>query len=162
MNLVIYGEYYTKNDRILDYFCEGFFIMDELIRLSIQLHLLFIILLVVLIGLNIYLLKSDKTFLKLSKRLELIAPQYYIVLSAIFFTGIIVMAVQQFNFSFSVWIMILVWLLIVAFGIRGHKLYKKIERTEESQSAYKHYAIKKYSIDLLAVIAISILFYMVH
>ena len=159
---MIYGEYYTKNGRLLDYFCEGFFIMDELIQLSSQLHLLFIILLVVLIGLNIYLLKSDKTFLKLSKRLELIAPQYYIVLSAIFFTGIIVMAVQQFRFSFSIGMMLLVWLLIVAFGIRSHKLYKKIERTEESQSAYKRYAMKKYSIDLLAVIVVSILFYTVH
>lgn len=136
--------------------------MEELIQLSSQLHLVFIILLVVLIALNLYLLKSDKTFLKLSKRLELIAPQYYIVLSAIFFTGIIVMAVRQFTFSFSVWLMILVWLMIVAFGIRGHKMYKKIERTEESQSAYKSYAIKKYSLDLLALIATSALFYMVH
>lgn len=136
--------------------------MEELIQLSSQLHLVFIILLVVLIALNLYLLKSDKTFLKLSKRLELIAPQYYIVLSAIFFTGIIVMAVRQFTFSFSVWLMILVWLMIVAFGIKGHKMYKKIERTEESQSAYKSYAIKKYSLDLLALIATSALFYMVH
>jgi hypothetical protein len=136
--------------------------MEELIRLASQLHLVFIILLVVLIGLNLYLLKSDKTFLKLSKRLELIAPQYYIVLSAIFFTGIIVMAVRQFTFSFSVWLMIIVWVLIVAFGIRGHKMYKKIERTEESQSAYKRYAIKKYSLDFLALIATSTLFYTVH
>lgn len=136
--------------------------MEELIRLASQLHLVFIILLVVLIALNLYLLKSDKTFLKLSKRLELIAPQYYIVLSAIFFTGIIVMAVRQFTFSFSVWLMIIVWVLIVAFGIRGHKMYKKIERTEESQSAYKRYAIKKYSLDFLALIATSALFYTVH
>lgn len=136
--------------------------MEELIHLSSQLHLVFIILLVVLIALNLYLLKSDKTFLKLSKRLELIAPQYYIVLSAIFFTGIIVMAVRQFIFSWSVWLMIVVWVLIVAFGIRGHKMYKKIERTEESQSAYKRYAIKKYSLDLLALIATSVLFYTVH
>jgi len=136
--------------------------MEELIHLSSQLHLVFIILLVVLIALNLYLLKSDKTFLKLSKRLELIAPQYYIVLSAIFFTGIIVMAVRQFTFSLSVWVMIVVWIGIVAFGIRGHKMYKKIERTEESQSAYKRYAIKKYSLDLLALIVTSVLFYTVH
>jgi len=136
--------------------------MEELIHLSSQLHLVFIILLGVLIALNLYLLKSDKTFLKLSKRLELIAPQYYIVLSAIFFTGIIVMAVRQFTFSFSVWVMIVVWIAIVAFGIRGHKMYKKLERTEESQSAYKRYAIKKYSLDLVALLATSAFFYMVH
>lgn len=136
--------------------------MEELIRLSSQLHLVFIILLIILITLNLYLLKSDKTFLKLSKRLELIAPQYYIVLSAIFFTGIIVMAVRQFAFSFSVWVMIVVWIAIVAFGIRGHKMYKKIERTEVSQSAYKRYAIKKYTLDFIALIATSALFYLVH
>ncbi len=136
--------------------------MEELIQLSSQLHLVFIILLVVLIALNLYLLTSDKTFLKLSKRLELIAPQYYIVLSAIFFTGIIVMAVHQFTFSLSVWVMIVVWVGIVAFGIRGHKMYKRLERTEESQSAYKRYAIKKYSLDLLALVLTSALFYTVH
>lgn len=136
--------------------------MEELIRLSSQLHLVFIILLVILIAFNLYLLKSDKTFLKLSKRLELIAPQYYIVLAAIFFTGIIVMAVRQFAFSFSVWIMIVVWIAIVAFGIRGHKMYKKIERTEVSQSAYKRYAIKKYTLDFIALIGTSALFYLVH
>ena len=136
--------------------------MEELIYLSTQLHLVFIVLLAVLIALNLYLLKSDKTFLKLSKRLELIAPQYYIVLSAIFFTGIIVMAVRQFSFSISVWVMIFVWIAIVAFGIRGHKMYKRLERTEESQSAYKRYAIKKYGIDLLALLATSALFYLVH
>ena len=73
--------------------------MDELINLSIQLHILFVLLLVGLILGNLYLLKSNKTFFNLSKRLELLAPQYYIALSAIFFTGLIVMAVQQFSFS---------------------------------------------------------------
>ena len=136
--------------------------MEELITLANRLHLLFIIVLVMLIAINLYFLKSDKTFLKLSKKLELIAPQYYIVLSAIFFTGIIVMAVQQFAFSYSVWAMIVVWLLIVTFGIKGHKAYKKVKTSEVTQADYKAFAIKKYSIDLLAVIATSLLFYMVH
>ncbi len=159
---MIYGQYYTKNGRLLNYFCEGFFIMEELIRLSSQLHLIFIGLLGVLIAFNLYLLNSDKTFLKLSKRLELIAPQYYIVLSAIFFTGIIIMAIRQFYFSLSVAVMIIVWIGIVALGIRGHKIYKKLERTEASQKAYKQYAIKKYTLDLLALCATSALFYTVH
>ncbi|NCD11695.1 MAG: hypothetical protein EOL93_04020 [Epsilonproteobacteria bacterium] len=136
--------------------------MEELIRLSSQLHLIFIGLLGVLIAFNLYLLNSDKTFLKLSKRLELIAPQYYIVLSAIFFTGIIIMAIRQFHFSLSVAVMIIVWIGIVALGIRGHKIYKSMERTEISQKAYKQYAIKKYTLDLLGLCATSLLFYMGH
>ena len=95
--------------------------MEELIPLSSQLHLIFIGLLGVLIAFNLYLLNSDKTFLKLSIRLELIAPQYYIVLSAIFFTGIIMMAVTQFAFHIGVWVMILVWIFILFFGIKEKK-----------------------------------------
>ena len=62
--------------------------MEEMVSLSIRLHLIFVILLVLLLGINLYWLKSDRTFFNLSKRLELLAPQYYIVLSAIFFTYI--------------------------------------------------------------------------
>ncbi|AFL67506.1 hypothetical protein [Sulfurospirillum barnesii] len=136
--------------------------MDELIRLSIQLHLVFIVLLGLLIGINLYLLNSDRTFVKLSKRLELLAPQYYIILSAIFFTGIIVMAVQQFHFSVSLGVMIIVWGGMIAFGIKGRRMYKKIERTESSQKAYKQFASKKYALALLALLATSIFFYTVH
>jgi hypothetical protein len=72
------------------------------------------------------------------------------------------MAVRQFAFSFTVWVMIAVWIAIIAFGIRGHKMYKRIERTEASQSAYKQYAIKKYTLDFIALFITSLLFYMVH
>lgn len=137
--------------------------MEELISLSIQLHLLFIVVLIALISINFYLLKSDKTFVNLSKKLELIAPQYYIVLSAIFLTGIIVMGVTKFKFSLAVWIMIGVWIFIVAFGIRGHKIYKKVEKKDpNSQLAYKKSAIKKYAIDLMLILATTAFAYMVH
>ena len=91
--------------------------MEELINLSTQLHIIFVVLLLGLVGANIYLIKSKKTFFNLSKRLELLAPQYYIVLSAIFFTGLIVMAVRQFAFSFAVWEMIVAWIILIAFLI---------------------------------------------
>lgn len=136
--------------------------MEELVVLSVQLHLIFIGLLLGLIVANIYLLKSDKTFFKLSKRLELLAPQYYIVLSAIFFTGIIVMAIKQFTFSFAVWEMLVAWVLLVGFGIRGHKVYKKVEPTETSQNAYKRMALKKYMLDIALIGVVLILVYGVH
>jgi len=149
-------------DTILDYFCEGFFIMNELIELSAQLHLIFIVVLIGLIFINLYLLKSDKTFFNLSKRLELIAPQYYIVLSAIFFTGLIVMAVRQFSFSFVVWEMIIAWIVMVGLGIKNHKLYKKARLDAGSQNAYKALAFRKYLLDLALVVITIVLFYTVH
>ena len=136
--------------------------MEEMVTLSIRLHLIFVVLLVLLLGINLYLLKSDKTFFNLSKRLELLAPQYYIVLAAIFFTGLIVMAVRQFSFSWIVWEMIVVWIVLIAFGIRGHKAYKKVKRSELSSDEYKRVAVRKYSVDLALVVLTSLLFYGVH
>lgn len=136
--------------------------MDELIKLSSNLHLIFVVVLLGLICGNLYLLKRDETFVKLSKRLELLAPQYYIVLTAIFFTGIIVMAVRQFAFSVTVWGMIGVWIFIVAFGIKNHKHYKKARSAQVDQAHYKSVTLKKYLIDAALIIVISLLFYKVH
>ena len=137
--------------------------MNEFISLSTQLHLLFVIVLVVLIGINLYLLKKDTGFVRLSKKLELIAPQYYIVLSAIFFTGIIMMAVTQFTFHIGVWVMIFVWIFILFFGIKGHRRYKKMDKKDEvSQNDYKTFAIKKYTIDLALILASTLFAYAVH
>ena len=137
--------------------------MNEFITLSTQLHLLFVIVLIILIGLNLYLLKKDTAFIKLSKKIELIAPQYYIVLSAIFFTGIIVMAVTQFTFHLSVWVMIFVWFFILFFGIKGHRRYKKMDKKDEvSQGGYKTFALKKYTVDLALILATTLFAYLVH
>lgn len=137
--------------------------MNEFITLSTQLHLLFVIVLVVLIGINLYLLKKDTGFVRLSKKLELIAPQYYIVLSAIFFTGIIMMAVTQFAFHIGVWGMIFVWIFILFFGIKGHRRYKKMDKKDEvAQGGYKAFAIKKYTIDLALILVVTLFAYAVH
>lgn len=136
--------------------------MEEMISLSLQLHLVFIGAFIVLLGANIYLLRSDKTFFNLSKRLELLAPQYYIVLSAIFFTGLIVMAVRQFSFSWTVWLMIGAWVFLIAFGIRGHKIYKKAKQANITPSEYTTFALRKYWIDALLVAVVIALFYGVH
>lgn len=136
--------------------------MNELIELSAQLHLIFVVVLIGLILINLYLLKSDKIFFKLSKRLELIAPQYYIVLAAIFFTGLIVMAVRQFSFSLIVWEMMIAWVVIVGLGIKNHKLYKKARLDAGSQNMYKALAFHKYLLDLALVAITILLFYTVH
>ena len=136
--------------------------MDELIKLSIQLHILFVVLLVGLIVGNLYLLQRNKTFFNLSKRLELLAPQYYIALSAIFFTGLIVMAVQQFSFSARIWEMIFTWVVLLGVAIRTHKRYKKIDKTEVSQNEYKRFALKKCLFDLVLLSTLFVLLYGVH
>jgi hypothetical protein len=136
--------------------------MQEMVHLSTQLHLIFIFLLIALIVANIYLLKKEMAFGRLSKRLELLAPQYYIVLSAIFFTGLIVMAVQQFSFSWLVWGMIVAWMFLLFFGIQGHKRYKQLKRYEVEPLSYKAFALRNYVIDMGIIFLILALYYGVH
>ena len=137
--------------------------MEELIRLSINLHVIFIVLLIVLIAMMLYLLKSDKDFLKISKKLELITPQYYIVLTAIFFTGLIVWAVTKFAFSLAVLVMVALWLYSIVFGIKNYKVYKKMQKKDAfAQAEYKQLAQKKYVIELGLLVAVSALAYGLH
>lgn len=136
--------------------------MQEMIHLSTQLHLIFVFLLIALIVANIYLLKKEMAFGRLSKRLELLAPQYYIVLSAIFFTGLIVMAVQQFSFSWLVWGMIVAWMFLLFFGIQEHKRYKQLKHYEVEPLSYKAFALRNYVIDMGIIFLILALYYGVH
>lgn len=138
--------------------------MEELIALSIELHVVFVVLLGALIGLNIYLLKSDKTFFRVSKLLELITPQYFIVLAAIFFTGLIVLAVTKFQVSLEVLSMVAVWLYSLVFGIKITKQYKRMLKTDVvAQEAYKRRALQKYVFELIFLLSVCFLsYYGVH
>ncbi len=132
--------------------------MQDFIVLSAQFHLFFIVSWVILILINIYLLRSDMPSSKLVPWLKLFAPQYYIVLSAIFFTGIIIMAVREFNASHVVWLMVIAWIGIIATSIKTHKRFKQID-SKEAFVAYKAVAIKKYLIDALILTLTSLLYY---
>ena len=136
--------------------------MEEMVTLSMQLHLIFVMLLLALLGLNLYWLRRKQPFTALSKRLDLLAPQYYIVLSAIFFTGLIVMAVRQFSFSWAVWAMIGVWIVLIALGIRGYKASKKLKRAQLHSMEYTALVSQNYTIGVMLVVATLILFYGVH
>ena len=137
--------------------------MNEFITLSIQLHIVCVVLLVGIILMNVYWLRQKRTFFTLSKRLELLAPQYFIVLSAIFFTGIIVMAVGQFSFSWAVLEMIVVWIMLVAIGMKGHKLYKRLDKkNEQAQELYKQFAMNKELFALVLIAFLLVLIYGVH
>jgi hypothetical protein len=136
--------------------------MDEMITLSTQLHLFFVGLLFLLIGANSYLLKKESSFVRLSKRLELLAPQYFIVLFTIFFTGLIVMAVHQFAFSWAVWEMIVAWVLVLVLGIRRHRAYKQLKRFECTPEQYKTFAFRHYVSEGVIVLVSLFFYYGVH
>ena len=73
------------------------------------------------------------------------------------------MAVTQFTFHLSVWVMIFVWFFILFFGIKGHRRYKKMDKKDAiSQGGYKTFALKKYTVDLALILATTLFAYLVH
>lgn len=139
--------------------------MGEFITLSIQAHIVSVVLLIGLLVTNLYFLSQKRTFFGLSKRLELVAPQYFLVLFTIFFTGIIVMAVEQFHFGANVWEMIVLWFVLVAIGMKGHKRYKRLDKSKEAhveQENFKRFAFKKELVNLMLIVLLLALIYGIH
>lgn len=129
--------------------------METMIRAAIALHLFFLLLLVGLILFALYCLATKRPFKPLSKWLDLLGPQYYILQSAIAFTGLIVMAVMHFEVDVSVWAMVVVWLFLVGWSIRLFKSYKATRNGMQSPEVYLQKARVKYYSELALLWALS-------
>ncbi len=124
--------------------------MQELLSAAMWTHKLFIGLLYFLAILNIYFISKEQLFSSLGKQIEFLAPQYYLLLAAILFTGLLVWTVEQFAFKIDIVIMIAVWIVIFITSIMKYKRYKKTSyRDLEAQKVFKSFAVKKYVADII-------------
>lgn len=134
--------------------------MEDLIIMAINLHLIFIVAMVLLGLLNLYFIYASENFLSLTKKIKFVSPQYYMMFASIFFTGLIVLGVTQFKLSFEILLMILVWIIIFVTSIKSFKLYKRTRTSGKSaQEAYKKFVIKKYLIDAILLLVVGIYSY---
>lgn len=134
--------------------------MQDMIEMSIMLHVVFIYAMVFLGCINLYFILRGDGFVNFTKKIKFVSPQYYMMLSAIFFTGLIVLGVSRFDMTWSIVLMIIAWLLIFILSIKSFKIYKRTHiKNIDSQNAYKKFAIKKYSIDIFLLVIVSIISY---
>jgi hypothetical protein len=137
--------------------------MDELVKLSVKLHVIFIYAMILIAFINLFFIMSNKEFLTFTKRVRFLAPQYYMFFSAVFFTGLLVFAVTRFSLSLSVLLMILVWVIIFITSIKTHKIYKKTHPKDEvATSAYKRFMIKKFIFDIVLLLGVTLLTYVLR
>lgn len=132
--------------------------------MAINLHLVFIIAMIFIAILNLYFILFDKDFASFSQKIYFIAPQYYMVLAALFFTGIVVLGVTQMQLSLQVVVMIIAWFVIFITSIKNYKKYKLTKthpKNLEHQDAFRAFAKRKYSIDIAVIALTSLISYMV-
>lgn len=136
--------------------------MQDMVSMAIKLHLGSILLILTVIVWVVMLLKSDKSFDVLSRKYEAVSLYHRALLATLFFTGLVVMAVAKFDVSVMAYVMLVVMLHMIATSIKENSIYKKTHlKNLPSQEAFKQYALKKYILDLIMIVVVSIVAYAV-
>ena len=134
--------------------------MEELINMAINLHLIFIVAMILLGLLNLFFIYSSNDFVLFTKKVKFVSPQYYMMLASIFFTGLMVLGVLKFTFTFDMLLMCIAWLIIFITSIKSFKIYKKTHPKDEiAKEAYKKFALKKYMLDVALLSFVSLFTY---
>lgn len=127
--------------------------MNELVSMSINLHIFFVFLALLFALINLFVVKSCSEYVAMTKKYELFSPLYYLSLSVVIFTGSVVVAVFKFDINHAVYLMILTSVIIIAGAFKNHRLFKLTRvRDEESQIVFRKFAVKKYIVDIVLII----------
>ncbi len=131
-----------------------------MISMAISLHVIFVVIALLIAVLSFFFVRSDKEFRGFSNRVESVSLQYYIMLAALFFTGLVVLGATGFSVSLRVVMMIAAICWIIYSSVRLHKLFKKTKEVDiESQKTFKEYAKKKYIVDIILIAVVGLISY---
>ncbi len=136
--------------------------MKDMISMSIMLHVIFIVIAALLAVFSYIFINSDKDYRGFSNRVESLSLQYYFMLAALFFTGLVVFGATGLEFTWQVGMMIAALIWIIFSSVKLHMLFKMTrERDIESQKRFKIYAKRKYLIDIIIILLVSVIMYAV-
>ncbi len=124
--------------------------MEQMITMSINLHLFIISITILLAFYNIYASNKLENETIYINRMKYIQPQYLSLVTAIVFTGITVMAVNHFVLKSSLVLMIIAVLWIYFTSTKMHMIRKFANTTDkESMNYFRSYVKKKYIVDIV-------------
>jgi len=129
--------------------------MEQMITMSINLHLFIIGATILLAIYNIYASGSIKDETVYINRMKYIQPQYLSLVTAIVFTGITVMAVNHFVLKPSLILMIVAVLWIYFTSTKLHMIRKFANTKDKGSMNYlRAYVKKKYIIDIVLMLLV--------
>lgn len=118
--------------------------MEELVTTAIKYHQYFVSAMVLVALVHLYFIQTSKDF---SKKVKMLNPIYYMFFSAVAFTGVLVLGINQLHVTHSVYLMIFTWFVIFVMSMRLYKIYKY-----QSSEIYRAFAKKKYLLDIVLII----------
>jgi len=128
--------------------------VDELIDLTLKMHGSFAGILLLMAIFNYFFIDKNFEVKVIKKRVRMILPAYYLVLSLILFTGLVLLGAVQFTnlYSLVVLVMIIAWLFILVMSIKSYKKMKFLQK-EEIESYIIFYK-KKYILDTIILFVV--------
>ncbi len=136
--------------------------MNELISMAITLHIIFIALALLIAVLSLVFIQQDRDFRGFSNRVESVALQYYFMLAALFFTGLVVFGATGLEVTWQVVMMVAALGWIIFTSAKLHQVFKRTREVDiASQKLFKDYAKRKYITDILIILAVSAVMYAV-
>ncbi|WP_104714154.1 hypothetical protein [Helicobacter cetorum] len=123
---------------------------------SLLIHIIFASLLVIAFIINLYTLYREKNFIKLNRKIYLVMPAIYILLSIAFLSGIFIWAMQQFEFSWKASLMLVVFLMVLVAEIKRHKSVKFAITREVRMQNYVMKTKILYFIEVLAIVMLMV------
>lgn len=130
--------------------------MNYMYNMSIDFHNYVVILLLVLIGLNFLLLFKAKNVFSYRKKMAYLTPTIAVLLASILFTGTIMMAAKHLDFTLANIAMIAIAIAFIVLEAKRVKPIKRLKDVPEAIPAYRDFAKKILSVELLIVLVISI------
>jgi len=127
--------------------------VEELLISAIRFHLFFLVGMVVIALVNLYFISTCRDF---SKKVKKINPVYYGFFASAIFCGIIILTVYRFSVTYPFYLMIGAALAVF---IMSMKLFKKYKYG--TQSEYREFAKKKYILDIVLIVASTMVVYAV-
>jgi len=126
--------------------------MEQMITMSINLHLFIISVTILLALYNIYasyFLLDETIYIN---RIKYMQPQYLSLVTAVMFTGVTVMAVNHFDVKPSLIFMIIAVLVIFFTSAKLHMLRKYAHTTQKQEMDYlRGFVRKKYIGDVVLI-----------
>ena len=136
--------------------------MNEMISMAIALHVGAIFLILLLLVLLVLLFREVLDFKAFSFKYEKLSLYYKATLGALFFTGLVVMAVSKFQVSWMVYLMVLATLIMIGTSIKENLIYKLTQVKDAlSQETFIRYAKRKYILDIIMIVVVGVAAYAV-
>jgi len=132
--------------------------MNEMYNMGLSLHSYGSVAVLAVIFLNLYILISYKDLKKYKRLMSIfLTPLTYTTLGYVIFTGVVMMAAKQLNFTLENIAMILISIVYIVLEVKRLKSLKYLDsRKERAFEAYKPIARSILQIQFLIVLLISI------